>query len=75
MPPFSRKPELSPLQVIAEEMTQFQRVELAFNAMGWDLYLLHGRSCMAVHRAWGVSAVCPTLGNASELLRRIRGSA
>jgi hypothetical protein len=62
------------LHAIAETMAQFQRLERAFDAIGWDFYPLHGKSCLAVHRAWGVSAVCHSLGEAFSLLRRVRGA-
>lgn len=63
----------SRIQVIAERMTAFKRMESAFGKVGWSFYPLTDESFLAVHRRWQMSHVCPDLRAAGALLRRIGG--
>jgi hypothetical protein len=63
----------TPPQVIADRMDDFTRLQMSFNALGWNFHYLDGDSHLAVHRKWQVSQVCPDLRAAQALLRRIGG--
>lgn len=63
------------LQVIADRMDTFKRLERGFSAVGWNLFNLDGDSCVAVHRKWQMSQVCPDLRAAAALLKRVGGAA
>lgn len=64
-----------PFQAASERMDSFTRLERAFDSIGWNLFYLDGESCVAVHRRWQMSQVCPDLRTANALLRRIGGAA
>jgi hypothetical protein len=65
----------TPLQAVADRMDNFSRLERGFGAIGWNLFYLDGDACLAVHRKWQVSQVCPDLRAAAALLRRVGGMA
>lgn len=65
----------SRLQVVADRMTAFSRLQRAFNSVGWNFHYLDGDACLAVHRKWQMSQVCPDLRSANALLRRVGGVA
>jgi hypothetical protein len=62
------------LQVVAERMDAFNRLQRAFSKVGWNFHYLDGDACLAVHRKWQMSQVCPDLRSANALLRRIGGA-
>lgn len=66
--------QATPLQAAAERMDAFKRLERGFDAVGWNLFYLDGDSCVAVHRRWQMSQVCPDLRAAAALLKRVGGS-
>lgn len=64
----------SRLQGVADRMTTFNRLQRAFNSVGWNFHYLDGDACLAVHRKWQMSQVCPDLRSANALLRRVGGT-
>jgi hypothetical protein len=62
------------LQVVAERLDVFTRLQRAFNTVGWNFHYLDGDACLAVHRKWQMSHVCPDLRSANALLRRVGGA-
>lgn len=64
----------SAIQVLAERMDTFKRLERAFDAAGWNLFYLDGESCLAVERRWQMNKVCPDLRSAASLLKQIGGA-
>lgn len=67
--------DIRQLQELGEKLDIYTRLERAFSNLGWSLFPLSGDSCLAVHRKWQMSQVCPDYRAASALLRRIGGSA
>lgn len=63
------------LQVVADRMDLFKRLQEKFSRFGWSLHPLHGDALMAVHRRWQISHVCSSAEEAFALLRRIGGAA
>lgn len=63
------------LQVVADRMDAFKRLQERFSLCGWSLHPLHDDSMLAVHRRWQMSHVCHSYGEAHALLRRIVGGA
>jgi hypothetical protein len=66
--------DIRQLQELGEKLDIFTRLERAFSSLGWSLFPLSGDSCLAVHRKWQMSQVCPDYRAASALLRRIGGA-
>ena len=66
--------QATPLQVVAERMDIFKRLERGFGAIGWNLFYLDGEACLAIHRKWQMSQVCPDLRAAAALLKRVGGA-
>ena len=67
--------QATPLQAVADRMDAFNRLERSFGAIGWSLFNLDGDACLAVHRKWQMSQVCPDLRAAAALLKRVGGVA
>lgn len=65
----------SPLQVIAERMDAFKRLEQGFRRAGWALYPLSDDSMLATYARWGLSQVLPNTRAAAIFLRKIGGAA
>ena len=63
------------LQVVADRMDVFRRLQERFSVCGWSLHPLHDDSMLAVHRRWQMSHVCHSSREAHALLRRIGGGA
>lgn len=63
------------LQVVADRMDAFSRLQEKFSVCGWSLHPLHDDSMLAVHRRWQMSHVCHSSREAHALLRRIGGAA
>ena len=63
------------LQVVADRMDAFNRLQERFSLCGWSLHPLHDDSMLAVHRRWQMSHVCHSYREAHALLRRIGGAA
>lgn len=63
------------LQVVADRMDAFRRLQERFSVCGWSLHPLHDDSMLAVHRRWQMSHVCHSSREAHALLRRIGGGA
>lgn len=67
--------QANPIQVAADRMDAFKRLERAFDAVGWNLFYLDGEACLAVERRWQMNKVCPDLRSAASLLKMIGGVA
>ncbi len=63
------------IQVVADRMDSFYRLQEKFSLCGWSLHPLHDDSMLAVHRQWQLSHVCHSTREAYALLRRIGGDA
>jgi len=62
------------LQGVADRLTVFKRLQRAFDAAGWNYHYLNGDACLAVHRKWQMSQVCPDHRSAFALLKRVGGA-
>jgi hypothetical protein len=65
----------NPLQVVAERMDAFKRLEQSFSRAGWALYPLSDDSLLATYARWGLSQVLPDARAAAVFLRKIGGAA
>jgi hypothetical protein len=63
-----------PVRSAPNRLADFNRLQHAFDALGWNLHPLHDQALLAVHRAWQISTVCHSYGEAVALLRRVRGA-
>lgn len=67
--------DIDKLRELGANLTEFNRLERGFAALGWRLYPLDGETLLATIPALGMSRTVPDLRTARALLRKIGGCA